>query len=254
MQTAYSFFEGSVRKTSGTNIPKIKMRTRDIEILKFLLEMKFSTLEELHRKFFRETRDGIESTSLRWARERLALLIGAGFVKTETQIFKKTLYLATQRSYLYLKNSFPEQEFCRPTGEIDKYTLDHDLTVLRLRLDLEGNNQVSTWTSEKYLIDNNQSYSGFTSDFRPDGIYLSTDQKRIALELELSRKGKKRYQEKIKRYTQMLLSPHADKVFESVHYICRDSSTLEIIRSETTLFQPLFKFSLLSELSTSGMV
>lgn len=249
MQTAYCFFEAPVQKVKVSRMPKMKIRSRDVEILKFLLEMKVSTLEEIHRKFFRETRDGIPSTSFRWARERLALLIGSGFVRTETAVIKKTLYLGTQRSYLYLKNSFPEQEFCRPTGDVDKYTLDHDLTLVQVRLDLEKRNEVSGWVSEKHLIDHSQEYSGFTTDFRPDGIYQSVENKKVALELELARKTKKRYQEKIKRYTQMLLCADSKRPFESVHYICRDKSIQEIIRSETLLFQPLFKFSLLSDIS-----
>lgn len=249
MQTAYSFFEVPVHKSKNPRSPKLKLRQRDIEILKFLLEMKFSTLEVIHQKFFRETRDGAESTSLRWARERLALLIASGFIRSETALYKKTLYLATQRSFLYLRNSFPEQNFCRPIGEVDKYTLDHDLTLLNLRLDLERKKKVSSWTSEKLLIDHAQDFTGFTSEFRPDGIYLSAEGKKVAVELELARKSKKRYQEKIKRYIDLLMKDGSQKSFECVHYICREKQILELIRSETLLFQPLFDFSLLSEIS-----
>lgn len=254
MQTAYSFLMEPRIYAQVPAKQKIKVRPRDMEILKFLLEMKFSSLEEIHVKFFRDTRFGLKSTSLRWVRERVAALIEAGFVRAVAGIFKKTLYVATQRSYLYLKNSFGVDKCCRPIQEIDKHTLNHDLTLVQVRLELEEKSSGLSWISEKYMMDHSQVFAGFTSEFRPDAIYSIKGNSQIALELELARKSKKRYQEKIKRYSNLLMSSSSNPTFEKIHFICSDLRVLEILKEETQLFEPYFKFSLLSEILSTGEV
>ena len=82
----------------------VRITSRDLEILEFILSMKFSSIEDIHLKFFKVTRSGEESTSLRWARERVNSLKDKGFVQTLNNVCNKSLFLITKKGYQFLKN------------------------------------------------------------------------------------------------------------------------------------------------------
>jgi hypothetical protein len=60
---------------------KVKLTRRDLEILKFILEMKFASLAEIHWRFFRNLANGSESRSKIWSDQRLRQLCQAGFLE-----------------------------------------------------------------------------------------------------------------------------------------------------------------------------
>ena len=175
-------------------------------------------------------------------------MMESGFVKAVTGLSQYRIYLPTPKSYLYLKNSFSDKTFCRSVYEIDKYTFDHDLCLQRVRAGLEKINPDIQWISEKYLIDYPEEFKAFTSEFRPDAILIRNNTEKVALELELARKSKKRYQEKIKRYVQILLSGNPDSPFQKVHFICRDQAVIEILKEEVQLLATYFEFTLLNSI------
>jgi predicted CopG family antitoxin len=56
-----------------------KLKKRDVEILKFVLEMKFVSIEEVYEKFFKVKMNGEKSKSDWWARDRVYQLKKMGF-------------------------------------------------------------------------------------------------------------------------------------------------------------------------------
>lgn len=60
---------------------KAVLTSRDIDVCKFLLEMKFASVEEIHKKFFKVTLFGFESKGFRTAWRRLNVLEELGVVK-----------------------------------------------------------------------------------------------------------------------------------------------------------------------------
>lgn len=249
MQTAYCFFDQPIFKSKVTSEEGFRITSRDLDILEFVLEMKFATIQDIHAKFFRFTRSGQESSSLRWARERIANLINTKMIEPLKEVCHKTLYVLTQRGYLYLRNSRTQKNFCRPLLDVDSRTYDHDQRVIQLRIALESSGVAKEWISERQLTEIEEVRKYLPTEFRPDAIYINSQGQKVAFELEIARKSKERYQQKVKRYIQVMTeSQGANRIFESVHYVCEKQTILELIKDETQLFQPLFQFSLESEI------
>ena len=94
MQTAYCFFDSPVIERKVRSTRGFRLTDRELDILEFVLEMKFSTLEELHAKFFKVTKWGSTSNSLIWARQRIFQLVKSEFVQILTEVCSRPLYVA----------------------------------------------------------------------------------------------------------------------------------------------------------------
>lgn len=251
MQTAFSYFEINEIKRKSKTTTKLKTTARDLEILYFILEMKFSSIEVIHEKFFSTTRFGLKSFSVDYTRQRLTELVRYGLVNKVDSLLKKNLYQVTQKGYFLLSNSCLEKTIPKISNGIDIRTFDHDLKVSAIRIELERRGQVANWISEKLLSEEEKYRSQLTAEFRPDAIYVNPECEKVAFELELSRKSKERYKQKIKRYIQVMTDPSVhSRIFEKVHYVFKDCKLLEYVKSETQLYQPLFVFSLESNYLT----
>ena len=245
MQTAYCFFDGQSYTGKLARIESYRFTNRDLDILEFILEMKFATIQEIHCKFFKVTRSGQESYSLRWARERLAALVKTKMLEPLKEVCHKTLYVLTQKGYFYLRNSRNTKTFCRPLYDVDGRTFDHDWRVIQLRIAFEAKGIAKEWVSERQLSDTDQLAKILSSEFRPDGIYTNESGQKVAFELEIARKSKERYRQKVKKYIQVMteIDPNS-RFFEKVHYVCEKQNIIDLLKIESQLYQPLFQFSL----------
>jgi len=251
MQTAFSYL--GIKEFKKINKPKSKLKTtsRDLEIIYFILEMKFSNIHLIHQKFFSTTRFGLKSCSLDYTRQRLGELVRYGLIEKVDTFLKTGLYQTTQKGYFLLCNSNLQRPIPKPSFGVDIRTFDHDLKVSNIRVELEQYDKAINWISERSLCEDEKYRPLFTNEFRPDAIYTCTNGSKVAFELELSRKSKDRYKQKLNRYIQVLTSPTEDcRIFEKVHYVFKDLKLLEYVKSETQLYQPLFNFSLESEYLT----
>ena len=248
MQTAYTFFDAQISEQKLIQKENFRLTARDLDIIEFVLEMKFSTIEDIHSKFFKYTKQGEKSLCLRWARERVANLVKANFLKVVKDVCHRTLYIATNKGYLFLKNSRFGRLFSRPLADIDGRTYDHDQKVIQIRTTLEETGKVASWISERQLSEFDEYRKFLPTEFRPDAIYTNAEGKKVAFELEIARKSKDRYQQKIKRYIQLMLENGEQPIFELVHFVCEKETVLELIKDQTELFQSCFQFNLLSEI------
>lgn len=251
MQTAFSYL--GIKEIKKQNKPKsiLKTTSRDLEIIHFILEMKFSSIDVVHEKFFSTTRFGLKSRSLDYTRQRLGDLIRYGLIEKVDTFLKTGLYQTTQKGYFLLRNSNFERPTPKPIFGVDIRTFDHDLKVSNIRVELEKNEKAIDWISERSLCEDERYRSLFTNEFRPDAIYRCPDGSKVAFELELSRKSKDRYKQKLNRYIQVMTNPiENNRIFEKVHYVFKDLKLLEYVKSETQLYQPLFNFSLETEFLT----
>jgi hypothetical protein len=70
----------------------------------------------------------------------------------------------------------------------------------------------------------------------------------VAFELEIATKGKSKYQEKIKRFVQVMRSlGEGSRIFSSVHYVCKKKTVYEYLKKETVIYGDLFKVELLED-------
>lgn len=108
----------------------------------------------------------------------------------------------------------------------NKNTLEHDLKLIELRLKLEKLSFVQNWTTEqeiKSLVYKNNSREEAKKKLIPDGLFITskeTQNKSVAIELELTLKDKKRIKEVVKTYL-------AKKDLNFVWYISNHKSILK---------------------------
>lgn len=182
----------------------MKITNRDLEIIRFVLDMKFASIPDIHTKFFKYRNDGKVSESEWWARERLRDLVIHGFLRSVRFRFEnKCYYMGTTNGYWFATNSISiDSPIAKPINKIDIRTFEHDCHVLSARLLLEGHEKVTHWQSDRQLKESYYDYftRSSTRDFCPDGVYKSVNGKLIAFEYELAQKTKKRYQDKIRQY------------------------------------------------------
>lgn len=113
----------------------------------------------------------------------------------------------------------------------NKNTIDHDLKLIDIRLRLEKINLVQDWTTEqeiKSIIFKRNSIEEAKKKLIPDGVFITgkeTQNKSVAVELELTLKDKKRIKEVIKNYL-------AKKDLNFVWYISNHKNILKSIFSE----------------------
>jgi len=245
MQTSYCFFDLPKVSPKVRSAKGYRLTERELDVLEFILEMKFSTLEALHGKFFKVTKGGSTSNSLIWAKQRISHLVKTEMVQILTEVCNRPLYVLTQKGYRFLKNSRPTKNYCRPLFDVDGRIFDHDQRVTQVRIALESSGLIKEWISERQLSEIDEVKKYLPTEFRPDAIYINHQGQKVAFELEIARKSKDRYHKKIKRYIQVMTEGSSlSRIFESVHYVCEKQTVLDLLQSEIQLYQPLFQFSL----------
>lgn len=248
MQAAYNFFESpDTTPLKKNRSEKLRVTERDLNIIRFVIDMKFASIENIHLMFFYETKIGDTSNSLIWTKQRIRKLVNFGFLKYDNHISKTKTIIATTKGYLYLKNSHTDSPVIRPSSFLDSRTYNHDLKVNNFRCELEKFKLISFWTSERQISESSFYQNIFSKEFRPDGIYTDRNGIKVAFELEISRKSKPRYKLKIKKYIDLILKNQNNfSVFDKVHYVCENPIVKSIIEKETRLFKAQFQVDLLS--------
>lgn len=225
------------------------LTSRDLEVIEFVIDMKFVSVTDVFEKFFKMTLSGEEAKGDFWTRKRLFQLEQGGFLKSHKVHTEKTnYYTATFKGYYSLAGMHPEKFFTKPVGGFDFRTFSHDKLVLKCRLDLEKCLKVTSWLSDRKLKAQPDLSGGLTSSQVPDGIYILKDGQRVAFELEIARKAKARYTEKIKKYVQVLRSHDLTrKKFDVVQYICTKDDVFDLLVKETRIYGNLFKIQTMNQ-------
>ncbi|MGE0632258.1 MAG: replication-relaxation family protein [Pseudobdellovibrionaceae bacterium] len=249
METALAYFQIPQEEKLGGSTKGFRFTDRDLNILQYVLEMKFSTLEEIHEAFFKHTRDGHISSSFIWARQRIYNLLQVKMLETVDHIASKQIYVATEKGYFFLQNSRSTKQYCKPLADIDIRTFSHDLLVQKLRYALENKFQTTEWHSERVLSETQNIRTRLPKEFRPDAIYRNQHGDWVAFELEIARKSHRRYDEKIKFYIDLIQAPSdREKLFTKVHYVCEHPTIAKLLVDKTNLYQEFFKVESTSQI------
>lgn len=221
------------------------LTSRDVDISKFLLEMKFASVEEIHKKFFKVTLLGLESRGFRAAWKRLNILEELGFIKALHHFqFLKRFYIPTSKAYHLVQNKYPDLPLPYPSKNIDIRTFEHDLKVTEFRINIENSKQGFNWISDKLIRCTNEYNLLKQSNLIPDGIYINSQNEKICFEYEKSVKAKARYQLKIKAYVKIMRSIDSNqKLFDKALYVCENLKVFEFLTNETKIYGDLFKIN-----------
>ena len=214
-QIVESFVESRQKKTS-----QLQLQKRDLEIMRFILEQKFASLEMIYECHFRDRSAANETPKNYWTvRQRLAKLRKNGLLKTKkVPAESKGLFLITRLGLVTLEAETGKSYRIRESKRIDFSLYDHDSKLGMLRALLTARGKCRRWWSEKILraepipvVDRGRR---FDKELIPDAVFINSKGERIALELEVSRKGPAKIRDKVYRYsTTHLFDGHVDKVW-----------------------------------------
>lgn len=181
-----------------------RLTERDVELLGFLLDQKFASLEQVYFRFF-DVRAKVTDElpqNLFVTRQRLQVLRRAGLITTE-KVFSesKSLYLLTTLGFQIFRNRRPHDAFAFPARDVDFRNYDHDTKVNDCRIAIERTGKVMKWLPERRLraqgFESEFSWSELPKELVPDGIFISKKNgDRIAFEIETTPRKKSRYEEK----------------------------------------------------------
>ena len=170
---------------------RIYLQDRDLQILSYGLEQKFLTVEQVSRRFFhpKETSKNPHQS----AYLRTLILQKFGMVALKPLLVGGKVVVTTDRGAGELDSRGRER--LEPVATVDYRYFEHDRRVTDVRIALESLNLAHSWRSERYLK------SDYQVSRVPDAVFTLTNGQRVALEVEIARKGKDRYQKILGEYT-----------------------------------------------------
>ena len=176
----------------------MKVRDRDLRILKFGLEQKFLTLLQIAKKFFSESRDILHRPM-----KRVCELVEAGLLRVERpNVSDKRFYVVTPEG-VKLLNKHNLAGGLRAIKEIDYRTFEHDEWVTNVRIIFEELLDLHDWVPERAFK------KGNVKKKVPDG-WIPYDGGNLIVEVEKTLKNK-RYYERV--FADACIPDHKDDVF-----------------------------------------
>ena len=241
-----------IKKTAKQGLTmdeKIFLTSRDLAIISYVCEMKFASLEDLHFKFFKTLKNGNESNSLWWARERLTALEKDGFIVRQYAFDERVSYfLGTLKGYKTLQLRSPESLAVRPVDKINHNTFNHDKMVIEVRNKLEAMGKVKQWHSDRKLFCFPELNTHVDKWNQPDGIFITPRGEVVALEVEISRKTTEHYREKIKTYVNIARKQEVSPTsIKKILYVTGNAATYNAIKAEIKLYQQYFTLMTIEE-------
>ncbi len=224
----------------------VRLVSRDLEILEFILDMKFSSLEEVFQKFFSVTKAETRAKSSDWARDRLARLEQYGYLKSfQVGVPQVKYYIATEKAYQSILTSREVEKLPKHMNTIDHRILIHDRMVLKSRIEFEKVQPEGKWISDRKLRAGMASMFGLPSAYIPDAIYELPTGERVAFELENAHKGKSAYEEKIVYFVKLMRARKDDpNMFSRVRYRCLKEAVFKQLTELTAMYGEMFSVEL----------
>lgn len=231
----------------------LKLTSRDQDIIEFLCEMHFASLDEIQKRFFKGTGGDDKEGRRRWAQRRLTQLREVGLLKSERNFqVGRSFYLPTVKGYLVCGHRAHSFALPRPVGSIDIRTFRHDWLLVKIREAFEAERGATQWLSDRVLMVNPEVTQGLPSDNIPDAIYSDSEGKRVAFELELTQKARTRYVQKVQRFIKWIRERRGQfGAVDRVHYLVSNSAAEKALRDLTKIHPNYFQIESL-DLSRKG--
>ncbi len=222
----------------------LRLTPREIELLEFILDQKFASLDALYVRFYHAE----SSKSSRYAYHRLQLLSKHGFLRAKRVYTEPgSVYLATPLAHSTVQSLRADRTVSWPSEEIDLRTFEHDKRVTLCRVQREKNRELKDWLSERRLKQEWSTANGYrlAREYMPDAIFTNRAGGRVAFELELAPKTRERYAKKVSRFMEVMKSP--DGAFTRTLFIACSEPVYQMLLSVTRPYQE-FKVSRYEEI------
>jgi hypothetical protein len=208
---------------------RIIIQKRDIKILEFLNNMSIGDLDIITNYFFK---------SFPASRRRLNKLMYLGLIslsKTKSP-YGFNSYILSQKGFKFLSENSKENIIPCYQNSKNKLYSEHDRMVALIRVFLKKKEMFLRWISERELL---KDLSGVKMDekrfFTPDGVIVTKNNEKIAIEYELSRKSKSRIKDKIDYHISLL----NEGTFDGSMFITKNKTIYEFIQKETEGFSQI---------------
>ena len=210
--------------------------------------MKFADVESLNEVFF-----DAKSQDMFAARKRIQKLEAVGFLRSVNLLSgtAKKFYLTTPKGHRELLKVATSVVIPNPVSKLSVVTFEHDLGVLKSRLELQRQGRASNWRSERLLKSQVEAATGrLKRDFMPDAIFTSKHGKVCAFEYENKPKSEKQLREKVFRLNALMTEK--DPVFEACLFIASTENLKSKIKKMTDLIPNKFVVQSRDELFGKG--
>jgi len=176
-----------------------KLTERDVEILQFINLFGFCEMPHLDKRFG-------------WAKPRnyqvVNRLVEAGLLRHERVFYgRHGIYRLTVKGAKF--TGLP------PLARIPLANYTHDVTLIEVYLRLRLAYPDAVWVSERALMQDKHADGVGKRGHLPDGVLVLPEGKQVAIEVELSMKGKERLEKILKGYG-------AAFGYEAVWYYCSE--------------------------------
>ncbi len=208
----------------------ILIEKRNLDIIKFLLEQKYATHEQIQTKFFGFAREKQKA----YFESALRKLLALEYISIKERADEKVpLIMATAKGHEFLKERAYGKQIPKLTTKIFEPEVRHDLILNDLRVQMENQKLVTKWFSEQSL----ECEGSLLKDMKdlPDALILSPSKKGSFLELEISMKGGPRYAARIEEYKKVLEMSHIKKALNAETAFASDSSVTPHARQNAAL-------------------
>lgn len=171
-----------------------EIQDRDVEILKFGIEMKFFDFDSISALFFKSNDS---------ARKRIRSLEKSNYIKSIRPFpgeLKKVYIVTNKGSKDLYKKTNQKSYLIMSSPKFSKSFFAHDFFVIKSRILLEKQKKSVQWRSERRLIlDTFYQRLDISRDFLPDAIFQTQNNKLCAFEFENTQKSEKALMDKFLR-------------------------------------------------------
>ncbi|MCE3238537.1 MAG: hypothetical protein K0R24_1518 [Gammaproteobacteria bacterium] len=174
----------------------VQVTTRDVQILSFINQFGFCGIRHIQKQFI------LKKQRSYYVIKRL---IQAGLVSHQRIFYSEHgIYFLTERGASYTN---------LPALQKPSYRhYHHHLKVIEVAMRLKKHYPEATWISERQLLIEKFKKGYRTKGHVADGVLVLPNDKKMAIEVELSRKGRMRLERIIKKY--------AGSDYDEVWYYC----------------------------------
>ena len=251
----------SISELSVKETKKTRLTQRDYNILEFIQDQKFATLEALYFRFFDARKDASEELPKQFftTRQRLLVLRQVGLLSSKHSMYSpQQVYVLTPKGYQVLSQERPSRAFQGVTYDLDSIHFRHDEKVTLCRVAIEKTGKAIRWLSEQRLRSVGFEVESFEKKMPksaiPDGIFIAPKGKRVAFEIECSPRKKERFKAKARFYEELMQD--SQPLIEHVIWVAVDKRIYADLQESIPVGSKLFSvepFSyFLGKLSTSA--
>lgn len=207
------------RKYYPRSYKRLFLQERDVDIICYCIEQKFLTVEQVSDRFFRQKEKS--KYPHQSAYKRILILQKFDMLSLKPILTGEKIITATDIGASELDKRGMDR--LNPVKSVDYRYYEHDRRVSDVRIAFENLDLVDSWISERYLK------SEYTRATRvPDAAFGFKNGQKGALEVEIARKGKKRYEQIFMEY----LEKRFGKV-DLLFYVCNTLKQLESLAEMT---------------------